>query len=69
MDQEKQIWYSSDDMDIVGRLDPSTGKVVEYPFPHSANAMREFLPDSRGRIWFGSPGNDRVGYFYLAGEK
>jgi len=59
------IWYSSYYEDIVGRLDPATGKVTAYAFPHSENTIREFFPDSKGRIWYGSPSNNKVGYFYL----
>ena len=47
-------------------LDPDTGKVTEYPLPRSENSMRDFFLDDKGRMWFGSPANDRVGYFYLA---
>jgi len=28
--------------------------------------MRDFFLDDQGRMWFGSPANDRLGYFYLA---
>jgi virginiamycin B lyase len=59
------IWYSSYYLDVIGRLDPKTGKIVEYPFPHSENTIREFFPDSDGRMWYGSPSNNKVGYFYL----
>ncbi len=61
------IWYSSYYLDVIGRLDPKTGKIVEYPFPHSENTIREFFPDSEGRMWYGSPSNNKVGYFYLTG--
>ena len=44
----------------------ATGDVVEFPLPRSENTMREFFGDEKGRLWFGSPANDRVGYFYLA---
>jgi streptogramin lyase len=54
---------------VVGRLDPNTGQVTEYPFPQSENTMREFIPDSEGRMWFASPANNKVGYFYLSSEK
>jgi hypothetical protein len=37
-------------MDVVGRLDPDTGKVVEYPFPHAENSPRDFFMDDKGRI-------------------
>jgi streptogramin lyase len=56
-------------MDVVGRLDPNSGQVTEYPFPQSENTMREFIPDSEGRMWFASPANNKVGYFYLADRK
>jgi Two component regulator propeller len=49
-----------------GRLDPATGKVVEYPVPYTDNGMRDLFLDKDGRIWFGTPPNNRVGYFYLA---
>jgi streptogramin lyase len=39
--------------------------VIEYPFPHSEAMMREFFLDAQGRIWFATPTNNRVGYFYL----
>ena len=50
---------------VLGRLDPDTGEVIEYPIPHAENTMRDFFLDAQGRMWFGSPANDRVGYFYL----
>jgi virginiamycin B lyase len=62
---DHSIWYSSYYLDVIGRLDPKTGKIVEYPFPHSENTMREFFPQPDGKIWYGSPSNNKVGYFYL----
>ena len=63
---DHSIWYSSYYLDVIGRLDSKTGKVIEYPFPHSENTMREFFPDPDGkRMWYGSPSNNKVGYFYL----
>jgi virginiamycin B lyase len=66
--KDNGIWYASTDQDLIGRLDPNTGKIVEYPFPHSEAMMREFFLDAQGRIWFATPTNNRVGYFYLAGN-
>ena len=63
---KRGVWYASTDQDLIGRLDPNTGKVIEYPFPHSEAMMREFFIDDQGRIWFATPTNNRVGYFYLA---
>jgi virginiamycin B lyase len=64
--RDHTIWYSSEYMDYIGRLDPATGKVTKYPVPQSENTMREFYPDDQGRMWFGTPANNKVGYFYLA---
>jgi streptogramin lyase len=64
--KDNGIWYASTDQDLIGRLDPNTGKVVEYPFPHSEAMMREFFLDAQGHIWFATPTNNKVGYFYLA---
>jgi virginiamycin B lyase len=67
IDRNHQIWYSSRSRDVVGRLDPNTGHVTEYPMPYSFNGgMREFFLDSQGRMWFGLPSHNKVGYFYLA---
>ena len=27
--------------------------------------MREFYLDDQGRMWFGTPANNKVGYFYI----
>ena len=69
IDRDNMVWYSSEDMDEVGRLDPNTGKITEYPFPHMENKMREFTMDAQGRMWWASPANNKVGYFYLANNK
>jgi len=68
MDGNGDLWYASADTDVVGRLDPKTGKITEYPFTHAEITMREFSQDPQGRLWFGSAANNRVGYFYLAGN-
>jgi virginiamycin B lyase len=65
IDQEDYVWYSSYYRDTLGRLDPKTGNITEYPFPHSENTIREFFRDAQGHMWYGSPSNNRVGYFYL----
>jgi virginiamycin B lyase len=67
IDKDHTIWYSSEHLDVIGNLDPKTGHVTEYPFPQSENTMREFFADAQGRMWFGSPANNKVGYFYIAG--
>ncbi len=67
IDTEDNIWYASYYMDILGRIDQKTGKITEFPFPHSEITIREILRDAQGRMWYGSPSNNKVGYFYLTG--
>jgi hypothetical protein len=54
---------------VVGRLDPETGKVVEYPFPHAENSLRDFFMDDKGRMWFGSPATTRSGISIWLGSE
>lgn len=63
VDRYDFVWYSSYDDDILGRLNPKTGEVVEFPFPYSGNELREIMPDAQGNMWFGTPFNNKVGYF------
>ena len=53
------------DLDELQRLDPETGKIVEYPFPYQEITMRRFWL-YQGHMWWASPANGVVGYFYLA---
>ena len=63
------VWYSSTYRDLIGRLDPATGKIQEYPLPYTDNGMRDFFPDKQGRLWFGTPPNNKIGYFYIADKQ
>ena len=64
-DDNDKIWYSMSDLDELQRLDPETGKIMEYPFPYPEITMRRFWL-YQGHIWWASPANEAVGYFYLA---
>src|SRR5262249_1954423 len=66
---DRQIWYSSYYRDVMGKLDPQTGKVVEYPMPYTDNGMRDFFVDKDGRMWFATPPNNRVCYFYVSNKQ
>jgi virginiamycin B lyase len=69
VDAKDGVWYSSYYYDVLGRLDPATGKITQYPFPHPENTLREMFLDADGRMWYGTPSNNKVGYFYLADGK
>jgi virginiamycin B lyase len=64
-DPSDKIWYSMSDLDEIQRLDPESGKIVEYPFPYPEITMRRFWW-YQGQMWWASPANGVVGYFYLA---
>jgi virginiamycin B lyase len=49
-DSDGYLWYDSHDMGVLARFDTKTGKVTEYPIPHSEIAMREFFRDVQGRM-------------------
>jgi streptogramin lyase len=53
---------------VLGCFNPQTQKITEYPFPHSENTIREFFLDNDGRLWYGTPSNNKVGYFYLKND-
>lgn len=64
VDDDGKIWYSMSDLDELQRLDPATGKIDEYPFPYPEITMRRFWL-YQGHMWWASPANGVVGYFYL----
>ncbi len=68
LDSNDNIWYASFYLDELGCFDQKTGKFTTYPFPHSENTVREIIRDPQGRMWYGSPSNNKVGYFYLTGK-
>ncbi|HTC61622.1 MAG TPA: carboxypeptidase regulatory-like domain-containing protein [Candidatus Saccharimonadales bacterium] len=68
LDRNHDVWYSSEYLDEVGRLNTTTGNVTEYPFPHSEITSREYFLDAQGRMWYATPSNNKVGYFYVAGQ-
>jgi hypothetical protein len=40
---------------------------LEFEYGATAWWTTEFYLDAQGRTWFGTPANNKVGYFYLAG--
>jgi hypothetical protein len=43
----------------------SSGRVARF---WSTIASREYFLDAQGRMWYATPSNNKVGYFYLAGR-
>jgi virginiamycin B lyase len=58
-DAQGNVWYSDFNSQFIGKLDPKTGKVVEYPVPQSrlgqiAQGGLQIDIDREGRIYFGN---------------
>jgi len=58
-DADGNVWYSDFNSQFIGKLDPKTGKVVEYSVPQSrllqtAQGGLQIDLDKEGRIYFGN---------------
>jgi len=51
VDQKDQVWWTQMIADKIGKLDPKTQEITEYPVPKLA-APRRITVDSKGNIWF-----------------
>lgn len=64
-DHDNNVWYASMYTDVIGRLDPKTGTVTEYPSPYGERGTRDMFEDAKGRIWYGAQPYFKAGYFYV----
>jgi streptogramin lyase len=58
-DTQGNVWYSDFNSQFIGKLDPKTGKVVEYPVPLNrhgtiAQGGLQIAFDKEGRVYFGN---------------
>ena len=54
IDHNHNIWYASMCTDVMGKLDPTTGKITVYPSTYGEKATRDMFEDSEGRLWYGA---------------
>jgi virginiamycin B lyase len=59
IDAQGNVWYSDFDSQFMGKLDPKTGKVVEYPVPLGrkgplAQGGLQIAIDSQGLVYYGN---------------
>jgi len=59
VDQKDQVWWAQRNVDKIGKLDPTTEKITEYPTPEFS-APRRIDVDSKGNIWFTYWGTSKV---------
>ena len=76
MDAQGNVWYSDFQAAALGKLDPKTGKVVEYPIPIQKPVEKGFPTgglqiaiDSEGRIYESTMGQSQVVRFDPKTEK
>ena len=74
IDAQGNAWYSDFDSQFLGKLDPKTGKVVEYPVPLArtgpvAQGGLQIAFDKEGRVYFGNMSQMQVVRFDPKTEK
>jgi virginiamycin B lyase len=55
------IWYAGQWTNLVGRIDPASGGIKEYPLPANAKPHTVTL-DAKGNVWYTGNGNATIGY-------
>ncbi len=55
------IWWAGQWADLVGRIDPTTGEMREFPLPEGSRP-HTVTADAEGRMWYTGNGNGTVGY-------
>ena len=74
LDAQGTLWYSDFDSQFLGKLDPKTGKIVEYPVPLArtgpfAQGGLQIAFDKEGRVYFGNMSQMQVVRFDPKTEK
>ena len=62
------IWYAGQWTNLIGRINPATGEIKEYPLPVNAKPHTVTL-DARGNVWYTGNANATIGYFDPRTEK
>jgi virginiamycin B lyase len=61
VDRDGIVWYTGYGNGTIGRLDPGTGKVTEFPTPSGGGGPHTLVIDDQGVIWFTMQRGDRIG--------
>jgi virginiamycin B lyase len=62
------IWWAGQWANLIGRINPATGEMKEYPLPQSAMPHTVTL-DAKGNVWYTGNKNATVGYLDPRTEK
>ena len=55
------IWYTGQKANLLGRLDPATGKVREFPLKEPDSGPHGLVADKSGAIWFTAQAKGYIG--------
>ncbi|MGA8170201.1 MAG: hypothetical protein WB816_05130 [Methylocystis sp.] len=55
------IWYTGQKANLLGRLDPATGKVREFPLKEADSGPHGLVADKAGAIWFTAQAKGYIG--------
>jgi streptogramin lyase len=73
LDEHGNVWYTDFGEEFLGRLDPKTGKVTEYPVPEPKpgypTGSLELKEDTQGNFWFGMMFQGAIARFDPSTEK
>jgi len=73
LDKDGNAWYSNFGEQNIGKLDPKTGKVTEYPLPELKKGWPQgslgLRADKDGHLWFGMMYQGAIGRFDPKAEK
>jgi streptogramin lyase len=74
LDSQGNVWYSDFNSQFMGKLDPKTGKVVEYPVPLNrlgtvAQGGLQIAFDREGQVYFGNMSQMQIVRFNPKTEK
>ena len=62
------IWWAGQWGNVIGRINPATGEMKEYPLPPKAMPHTVTL-DAKGNVWYTGNKNATIGYFDPKTEK
>ena len=46
------MWYTGYGANVLGRLDPATGQIKEFPLTTADSGPHGLVADSEGNIWY-----------------
>src|SRR5262249_23301500 len=55
------LWYTGQFSNVLGRLDPKTGKIQEFPLKTPASGPHGLVTDKDGNVWFTANSKPYIG--------